>query len=100
MLSEVDWGAHDSSFFLYLAHIDHDAKPKDFFTQGLWGELPQRIPSTPPMEYLKDSFDTGQIEDGFPTPIQSRDIEVHILFLTLNNMKVAAIYLPSGNQLW
>ena len=33
MLSEVDWGAHDSSFFLYLVQIDHDAKPKDFFTQ-------------------------------------------------------------------
>ena len=46
-------------------HIDHDAKPKDFFTQGLWGGLPQRISSTPLMEYLKDSFDTGQIEDGF-----------------------------------
>ena len=65
MLSEVDWGAHDSSFFLYLVHIDHDAKPKDFFTQGLWGGLPQRTSSTPLMEYLKDSFDTGQIEDGF-----------------------------------
>ena len=65
MLSEVDWGAHDSTFFLYLVHIDHDAKPKDFFTQGLWGGLPQRTSSTPLMEYLKDSFDTGQIEDGF-----------------------------------
>ena len=43
-------------------HINHGAKPKDFFTQGLWGGLPQR---TPIMEYLKDSFDTGQIEDGF-----------------------------------
>ena len=65
MLSEVDWGAHGSSFFLYLVHIDHDAKPKDFFTQGLWGGLPQRTSSTPLMESLKDSFDTGQIEDGF-----------------------------------
>ena len=46
-------------------HIDHDAKPKDFFTPGLWGGLPQRTSSTPLMEYLKDSFDTGQIEDGF-----------------------------------
>ena len=35
MLSEVDWGAHDSSFVFYLVHIDHDAEPKDFFTQGL-----------------------------------------------------------------
>ena len=38
-LSEVDWGAHDSSFFLYLVYIDLDAKPKDFFTQELWGGL-------------------------------------------------------------
>ena len=59
ILSEVDWGAHDSSFFLYLAHIDHDVKPKDFFTQGLWVGLPQTT------FYLKDSFATGQIEDGF-----------------------------------
>ena len=65
MLSEVDCGAHDSSFFLYFVHIDHNAKPKDLFTQGLWGGLLQRTSSTPPMEYLKDSFDTGQIEDGF-----------------------------------
>ena len=40
-LSEVDWGAHDSSYFLYLVHIDLDAKPKDFFTQELWGGQPQ-----------------------------------------------------------
>ena len=65
LLSEVDWGAHDSSFFLYQVHSDHDAKPKDFFTQGLWGGLPQRTCSTPLMEYLKDSLDTGQPEDGF-----------------------------------
>ena len=37
MLSEVDWGVHDSGLFLYLVHIDHDAKPKDFFTQRLGG---------------------------------------------------------------
>ena len=64
MLSEVDWEAHDSSLFFSLVHIDHDAKPKDLFTQGLCGGLPQRTPSIPLMEYLKDSFDTGQIEDG------------------------------------
>ena len=39
ILSEVDWVAQDSSLFFYLAHIDYDAKPKDFFTQGLWGGL-------------------------------------------------------------
>ena len=46
-------------------YIDHDAKPKDVFTQGWWGGLPQRTSSTPLMEHLKDSLDTGQIEDGF-----------------------------------
>ena len=62
LLSEVDWGAHDSSFFLHLKYIDHDGDPNDFFTQGLWGELPQKTSST---EYLKYSFHTGQTEDGF-----------------------------------
>ena len=65
ILSEVDWGAHDSFLFLYLVHIDHDANPKGFFTQGLWRGLPQRTSSTLLMEYLRDSLDTGQIEDGF-----------------------------------
>ena len=37
--SEVDWGAHDSSLFLFLVNIDYDAKPMEFFTQGLWGVL-------------------------------------------------------------
>ena len=45
LLSEFDWGAHDSSFFLFLVNIDYDAKPKDFFTQELWGGLPQRTSS-------------------------------------------------------
>ena len=32
-ISDVDWGAlHDSRFFLFLANMDYDAKPKDFFT--------------------------------------------------------------------
>ena len=46
-ISEVDWGAHDSRYFLYLVHIDPDAKPKHFFTQELWGGLPQRTSSNP-----------------------------------------------------
>ena len=46
-ISEVDWGAHDSSYFLFLVYMDLDAKPKDFFTQELWGGLPQRTSSTP-----------------------------------------------------
>ena len=46
-ISEVDWGAlHDSSFFVFLVNIDYDAKPKDFFTQELWGGLPERASST------------------------------------------------------
>ena len=47
LLSEVDWGAHHSSFFFFLVNIDYDARPKDFFTQELWGELSQRTSSTP-----------------------------------------------------
>ena len=47
LLSVVDCGAfHDSSFFLFLVNIDYDAKPKDFFTQELWGGLPERTSST------------------------------------------------------
>ena len=65
MLSEVDWGVHDSSLFLCLKHIDHDGETKDFFTQGLWGGPPQRNLFIPLMEYLKDSLDNGQTEDGF-----------------------------------
>ena len=46
-ISEVDCGAlHVSSFFLFLVNIDYYAKPKDFFTQELWGGLPERTSST------------------------------------------------------
>ena len=46
-ISEMDWGAlHDSSSFLFLVNIDYDAKPKDFFTQELWGGLSERTTST------------------------------------------------------
>ena len=37
---------HDSSFFLFLVNIDYDAKPKDYFTQGIWARLPDRTSST------------------------------------------------------
>ena len=47
------------------------------------------------MEYLKDSLDTGQIEDGFSNSKSIKGIEVHTFFLTLNNMKVATINLLS-----
>ena len=52
-----DWGAHDLSFFLFLVNIDYDAKPIEFFTQGLWGELQQSISSTPLIELLTDSLE-------------------------------------------
>ena len=81
----MDSASQKSNFFLYLVHIDHDAKPKDFFPQQLWGGLPQRTSSSPLMEYLKDSFDTGQIEDG--SSYSHPD---------LNTMKVATIYLLNG----
>ena len=45
------------------------------------------------MEYVKDSLKT---KVDFSTPNQVRDIEVHTLFLTLNTMKVATIYLLNG----
>ena len=44
LLSEVDWGAHDSSIFLFLVNIDYDAKPNESSIQGLWGELQHRNP--------------------------------------------------------
>ena len=61
LLSEGDWGAHDSSFFLFLVNID--AKPKEYFIQGLWGKLQQGTSSTPPIQYMIDFLDTGQTED-------------------------------------
>ena len=30
LFSEVDWGAHDSSLFLFLVNFDFDAKPIEF----------------------------------------------------------------------
>ena len=65
MLSEVDRGDHDSSFFPYLKCIDYNGKPVDLFTQGIWGGLPQTKFPTHLMEYLKDPVDTGQTEDEF-----------------------------------
>ena len=73
LFSEVDWGAHDSSFFIFLVNSDYDAKPMEFFTQGLWGELQQRMSLTPPIGYMNDSLDTGQTEDDVfnSIPIES-----------------------------
>ena len=45
-LKWIGGALHDSSFFLFLVNIDYDAKPKDFFTQELWGGLSERTTST------------------------------------------------------
>ena len=74
LLSEVDWGAHDSSFFLFLVNIDCDAKSMEYFTQGLWEELQQTMSSTPLIGHMTDSLDTGQTEDDAfsPKPIDPK----------------------------
>ena len=68
LLSEVDWGAPDSSFFLFLVNFDYDAKPMEFFTQELWGELQQTMSSTTLIGHMTDSLDTGQTEDDAFSP--------------------------------
>ena len=60
LLSEVDWGAHHSSVFLFLVNIDYDAKPNEFFIQGLWGEPQNRTPYIPLIGLQTDSLATGQ----------------------------------------
>ena len=47
LLFEVDWGAHDSSVFLFLVNIDYDALPNESPIQGLWGKLQHRTSSIP-----------------------------------------------------
>ena len=71
LLSEVDWGAHDSSVFPFLVNIDCDARSKEFFIQGLWGELQHRTPSVPLIGLQTDSLATGQTGDDIfnSTPI-------------------------------
>ena len=64
LFSEVDWEAHDSSFFLFLVNFEYDAKPMEFFTQELWGELQQKMSSICLIELLIDSLATGQTEDN------------------------------------
>ena len=63
LLSEVDWGAHDSSVFLFLLNMDCDARSKEFFIQGLWGELQHRTPFIPLIGIQTDSLATGQTGD-------------------------------------
>ena len=71
LLSEVDWGAHDSIVFLFLVNIDYDAKPNGFFIQGLWGESQHRTPYIPLIGLQTDSLATGQTGDDISnsTPI-------------------------------
>ena len=60
LLSEVDWGTHDSSIFVFLANIDYDAKPNESSIQGLWGELQCRTSSISLIGLQTDSLATGQ----------------------------------------
>ena len=60
LLSEVDWGAHHPSVFLILVNIDYDAKPIEFFIQGLWGEPQHRTSYIPLIGPQTDSLATGQ----------------------------------------
>ena len=58
LLSEVDWGAHDSSVFLFLVNIDYDETPNESSIQGLWGELQHRTSSIPLIGLQSDSLAT------------------------------------------
>ena len=49
-----------------------------------------------PKDCGEDYHKLDKLKMHFPTPNQSRDIEVHNLFLTWNTMKVATIYLLNG----
>ena len=71
LLSEVDWGAHDSSIFLFLVNIEYDAEPNESSIQGLWGELQHRTLSIPLIGRQSDSLATGQTGDDIfnSTPI-------------------------------
>ena len=77
-LSDVDWGD------LNRESTEHG---EDYHK----GHLPPLL-----MEYLKDSFDTEQIEDQFSKSESIKGYRSSSLFLTLNNMKVATIYLLNG----
>ena len=63
LLSEVDWGAHDSNVFLFLVNIDYDSKPNESPIQGLWGELQHRTSSITLIGLQTDSLATGQSGD-------------------------------------
>ena len=71
LLSELDWGAHDSSVFLFLVNIDYDANPNESSIKGLWGELQHRTSSIPLIGLQTDSLATRQTGDDIfnSTPI-------------------------------
>ena len=100
LLSEVNWGAlHDSSFFLFLVNIENDAKPKDFFTQELWGRLSEKTPSTTLrslnhvegklVHHLKLQKGPRRLDHQLD---QQRDPNIH----HVHNMKVVTTYLTNG----
>ena len=64
MLSEVDWGAHDSSVTLFLVNMDYDARSKEFFILGLWGDLQDKTPSILLIGLQTGSLATGQTGDA------------------------------------
>ena len=71
LLSEVDWGEHDSRVLLFLVNIDYDAEPNEFFIQGLWGEPQHRTPYISLIGLQTDSLATGHNGDDIfnSTPI-------------------------------
>ena len=73
LVSEVDWGANDSSVFLFPVNMDCDARSKEFFIQGLWGEQHHRTPSIPLIGLQMDSLATGLTGDDIfnSTPINA-----------------------------
>ena len=73
--SEVDWGAHDSSVFLFLVDIDYDAKPNESSIQGLWGELQHRTSSIPLIGIQPDSLTTQTGDDIFSYTPTNPDLD-------------------------
>ena len=81
LFSEVDWGAHDSSFFLFLVNIDYDAKPMDFFTQGLGGELQQIMSPLLSLDTWLIHWILAKLKMMLSTPNQ-----LILNWMTLNNL--------------
>ena len=76
LLSEDDWGAQDSSVFLFLVNIDYDAKPNESSIQGLWRELHHRTSSIHLIGLQTDFLATGQTgDDSFNSTPISPDLD-------------------------